>query len=98
MGGRCQFYTNGKEKVDQDRYQGSCKGSQKIEQDDCFHIAFLPFLLLRQGICHQSEDQERSDGLEAANEDLTQKSDGLCLGEDDSQQDTNANPDGNPLD
>lgn len=34
----------------------------------------------------------------AANEDLAQKSDGLCLGEDDSQKDTKANTDGNPLD
>ena len=93
-----QLYTNGKEKVDQDRDQGRRKGSQKIEQDDCFHITLLSFLLLRQGICHQSEDQERSDGLEAANEDLAQKSNDLCLGEDDSQQDTNANTDGNLLD
>ena len=56
LGGRSQLYANWKEEVDQNRDQGSRKGSQKIEQDDCFHIALLPFLLLQQGVCHQSED------------------------------------------
>lgn len=31
LGGRSQLYTNGKEKVDQNRYQGRRKGSQEVE-------------------------------------------------------------------